>query len=105
MPGFDDLLTGLAGFEWDDGNSTKNWDRHRVTQAETEEVFFNQPVIVMAAKTAGRETRYNVLGRTNDDRLLSVIFTVRRGLARPISARPMSRKERTAYAQVPPEVP
>jgi uncharacterized DUF497 family protein len=105
VPGLDDLLTGLTGFEWDDGNSTKNWERHRVTQAEAEEVFFNQPVIVMAAKPADREIRYNVLGRTNNDRLLSVVFTVRRGLARPVSARPMSRKERTAYAEISPEIP
>jgi len=76
-----------------------------VTPAETEEIFFNRPVIVMSAKPGDREIRYNVLGRTNDDRLLSVIFTVRRGLARPISARPMSRKERTAYAKISPEVP
>ena len=105
MSGLDDLLIGLTGFDWDDGNSTKNWERHQVTPAETEEIFFNRPVIVMSAKPGDREIRYNVLGRTNDDRLLSVIFTVRRGLARPISARPMSRKERTAYAKISPEVP
>ena len=98
-------MAGLVGFEWDDGNSTKSWERHRVTQAETEEVFFNRPVFLMDAQPGDREPRYNVLGRTNNDRLLSVIFTVRRGLARPISARPMSRKERNAYAQVPPEAP
>jgi uncharacterized protein len=105
MPGFDDLLTSLTGFDWDDGNSTKNWERHQVTQAETEEVFFNRPVLVASAKPGDREIRYNVLGRTNGDRLLSVVFTVRRGLARPISARSMSRKERNAYAEISPEVP
>jgi uncharacterized DUF497 family protein len=105
VPSLGDLLTGLTGFEWDDGNSTKNWDRHQVTQAETEEVFFNRPILVLSAKTADREIRYSVLGRTNEDRLLAVVFTVRRGLARPISARPMSRKERIAYVEVSPEVP
>ena len=98
-------MAGLAGFEWDEGNSTKNWERHRVTQAEAEEVFFNRPVFLLDARPAERERRYNVLGRTNDDRLLSVVFTMRRGLARVISARPMSRKERDGYAQVPPEAP
>jgi len=101
----DDLMATLASFEWDEGNSTKNWDRHQVTQAEAEEVFFNRPVFLLHAKPSERERRYNVLGRTNNDRLLSVIFTVRRGLARIISARPMSRKERNAYDQVPPEAP
>ena len=103
MPRFDDLIAGLTGFEWDAGNSTKSWERHRVTQAEQEEVFFNQPVLVADATAGARERRYTLLGRTNGDRLLSVIFTVRRGLARPISGRPMSRKERIAYAEVPPE--
>lgn len=98
-------MAELTGFLWDVGNSTKNWERHKVTQAEAEEVFFNRPVFLMDAKAGTGERRYNVLGRTNIDRLLSVIFTVRRGLARPISARPMSRKERNAYAQVPPEAP
>lgn len=105
MPPLDDLMAGLTGFEWDEGNATKNWERHRVTQAEAEEVFFNRPVFLMDARPGERERRYNVLGRTNNDHLVSVIFTVRRGLARPISARPMSRKERNAYAKVPPEAP
>lgn len=103
MPRLDDLIAGLVGFEWDEGNATKNWERHQVTQAEAEEVFFNRPVFLLDAKSAERERRYNVLGRTNNDRLLSVIFTIRRGLARVISARPMSREERNAYAEVPPE--
>lgn len=105
MPRFDDLIAGLTGFEWDDGNSTQSWQRHRVTQAEQEEAFFNRPVFVLDARSTGRELRYTLLGRTNNDRLLSVIFTVRRGLIRPISGRPMSRKERLAYAEAPHEAP
>jgi uncharacterized DUF497 family protein len=99
-----ELIDALGGFEWDAGNAQKNWVSHRVTPAESEEVFFNLPVFVLEdAKHSGRERRYNVLGRTNADRLLSVIFTIRGDLVRVISARPMSRKERTAYDHVPPE--
>ncbi|MHB8837609.1 MAG: BrnT family toxin [Gemmatimonadaceae bacterium] len=106
MPDLSALMGSLAGFEWDAGNSQKNWASHRVTQAESEEVFFNRPVFLLeGAKHSTRERRYNVLGRSNGDRLLSVIFTVRGDLVRVISARPMSRKERTAYANVPPEAP
>jgi len=103
MPPLEDLLAGLTRFAWDDGNATKNWERHHVTQAEAEEVFFNQPVVLASATASERERRYNVFGHTNGDRLLSVIFTTRNGLVRVISARPMSRKERHAYTQVPPE--
>ena len=106
MPDLSEPIGSLAGFEWDAGNSQKNWASHRVSQAESEEVFFNRPVFVLEdAKHSGRERRYNVLGRTHGDRLLSVIFTIRGDRARVISARPMSRKERSAYAQVPPEAP
>jgi uncharacterized DUF497 family protein len=99
-----ELIDALEGFEWDAGNAQKNWSSHRVTQAESEEVFFNLPVFVLEdAKHSVRERRYNVLGRTNADRLLSVIFTIRGHRVRIISARPMSRKERTAYDHVPPE--
>ena len=75
-----DLMTGLTGFEWDDGNATKNWERHRVTQAEAEEVFFNRPIFLMDATPGTREVRYNVLGRTNGDRLLSVSTAVEIGV-------------------------
>jgi uncharacterized DUF497 family protein len=106
MPELGALIESLAGFEWDAGNSQKNWTSHRVTQAEAEEVFFNLPVFLLEdAKHSARERRYNVLGRSNGDRLLSVIFTVRGDRVRVISARPMSRKERTAYGNVPPEAP
>jgi hypothetical protein len=102
MASLDNLLASLTGFEWDAGNAQKNWERHRVTQAEAEEVFFHRPVVVAEdAKHSQRERRFAVLGRTSGDRLLAVVFTVRRTTVRVISARPMSRKERVAYAKVP----
>lgn len=106
MTSLDNLLGDATGFEWDDGNALKNWERHRVTQAEAEEVFFHRPVFVAEDVTHfDRERRCNILGRSSADRLLSVVFTVRLTLVRVISARPMSRKERTAYAKVPSEAP
>jgi uncharacterized DUF497 family protein len=32
-------------FDWDGGNAEKNWLRHRVSQAECEQVFFNRPLV------------------------------------------------------------
>ena len=106
MTTFDDLAARLVGFDWDSGNAQKNWERHEVTQAESEQLFFNRPVMAAEdVKHSAREPRYNLLGRTNADRLLSVIFTVREDLARVIAARPMSRKERSVYAQVTNDAP
>jgi len=34
-------------FQWDKGNSLKNWGKHSVSQSECEEIFFNQPLIVV----------------------------------------------------------
>ena len=86
------------GFEWDEGNADKNWEKHGVADFECEEVFFNEPVVVEHdPKHSQREHRYYALGRTDLDRLLFVAFTVRRRLIRIISAREMNRRERKVY--------
>jgi uncharacterized DUF497 family protein len=45
------------------------------------------------------EPRYYVLGRTNDERHLFIVFTIRKNKIRVISARDMSRKERRIYRE------
>jgi uncharacterized DUF497 family protein len=95
-----DQLTAATGFDWDPGNREKNWLGHAVTTAECEQVFFNEPLVVVAdAKHSQGEDRFYVLGRTSAERRLFVVFTMRGTLVRVISARDMSRKERRAYAR------
>lgn len=90
----------LVGFIWDAGNRTKSATRHQVTPEEAEEVFFNQPLLVAAdAKHSQSEPRWHALGRTNEGRRLLIVFTTRGDRIRVISARPMSRKERTVYGK------
>ncbi len=80
--------------------------RHGVSRAEAEEVFFNRPVLLAEdAKHSAHERRYHLLGLSNGGRQLPVIFTVRQNLVRVISARPMSRKERSHYVKVPLDAP
>jgi uncharacterized DUF497 family protein len=91
----------FEGFDWDEGNARKN-EKHGVSKAEIEQVFFNAPLVV--ADDPGHshaELRFHALGRTDRDRWLHVTFTGRRTgtLLRPISARPMSRRERKIYEQ------
>ncbi|MGH2570730.1 MAG: BrnT family toxin [bacterium] len=91
-------LLGCVGFEWGEGNATKNWKRHRVPRSECEELFFLAPLVtVQDAKHSGLERRFLALGRTVGGRRLFVALTVRRDRIRVISARPMSRRERGAY--------
>lgn len=92
----------ITGFDWDAGNARKNADKHDVSQAEAEQVFFNEPLLMVAdAVHSVAEQRIHALGRTDDGRLLHITFTLRddETKLRVISARDMSRRERTAYGQ------
>lgn len=94
--------TKITGFDWDSGNSSKSVEKHSVSQFETEQVFFNQPLLVLAdVKHSQHESRFHALGHTDEARLLHVTFTLRgRGkLIRVISARDMHRKEKVVYEQ------
>lgn len=100
MPGFPDVLAQCTGFQWDAGNAAKNWELHRVSQGECEQVFFNRPLLVAPdLGHSGREPRFAALGKTNAGRCLAVVFTIRGTLVRIISARDMSRRERRIYEE------
>jgi hypothetical protein len=95
-------LSNVQGFQWDAGNSRKSVDKHGVSQNEAEQVFFNEPLLVLADQHHSHtEPRYNALGHTDDHRRLHVTFTLRQQdrLIRVISARDMHRKERSRYEQ------
>jgi uncharacterized DUF497 family protein len=94
-------LSKVIGFDWDDGNARKN-ERHGVSMAEAEQVFFNSPLLVLSdAKHSQVELRFHALGKSNEGRPLHMAFTLRNDgqLIRVISARDMHRKERTVYEQ------
>jgi uncharacterized DUF497 family protein len=91
-------LLQWEGFDWDEGNLLKNWEKHRVSASECEQVFFNSPLIAgLDEKHSSREPRYYALGITDAKRRLFIVFTVRNKLIRIISARDMSRKEREVF--------
>lgn len=93
-----EILTHVSGFEWNEGNIIKNWERHKVTYFECEEIFFNEPLVVQHDKIhSTHENRYFALGKTDEGRLLFVVFTIRGDKIRVISARNMSKKERRCY--------
>ena len=95
-----DVLSQCVGFDWDGGNSLKNWMRHGVSDAECEELFFNRPLVAFPdTMHSGAEIRFYALGTSNAGRHLFVVFTVRRDLIRVISARDMSNRERKAYKE------
>ena len=87
-----------TGFDWDDANVLKIWEKHRVSPMECEEVFFNLPLVAgHDEKHSHDENRYYVLGHSDRGRRLFIVVTIRERMLRIISARDMSRKERRVY--------
>ncbi|MDO8959537.1 MAG: BrnT family toxin [Rhodocyclaceae bacterium] len=94
-------FTGITGFDWDEGNARKN-EKHGVSMAETEQVFFNVPLLLLTDyRHSQQEARHHALGKSDNGRLLHISFTLRMSghLIRVISVRDMHRKERTIYEQ------
>ncbi len=88
----------IKGFVWDKGNIDKNWKKHRVTNTECEEVFFDENKVALKdVLHSGEEERFIVLGKTRKERLLFAAFTVRRKKVRIISARDVNKRERKLY--------
>ncbi|MBN2578409.1 MAG: BrnT family toxin [Pirellulales bacterium] len=93
-----DQLATCTGFDWDEGNTGKNWIKHQVSPAECEELFFNEPLVVAPdVKHSQMEPRFYLLGRTDEGRRLFAVFTIRDSLVRVISARDMNRHEKKEY--------
>jgi uncharacterized DUF497 family protein len=95
-----DPLGNCTGFDRDESNTSKNRERHQVTQEEAEDVFFQEPLVLVVrsdVRHSKGERRYYVLGQTGAGRRLFVVFTLRRHRIRVISARDMNRNETGIY--------
>jgi len=73
-------------FQWDKGNKDKNWQEHKVTNKECEEVFFDENKKIYKEKLHSKK-----------ERLLYTFFTIRNKKIRIISARNINRKEKYLY--------
>jgi len=92
------ILNQCLGFEWDKGNIDKNRIKHKVSSSECEQIFFNHPIWIQDdILHSTTEERYYALCKTDINRFLFVVFTIRNNRIRVISARDMSRKERKVY--------
>ena len=92
------VLSNPIEFQWDRGNINKNYLKHNVTNQEIEEVFFDgNKKINKDVLHAGRERRFQLIGRTTLGRILFVVFTLRDKNIRVISARDLNKKEVSLY--------
>lgn len=89
-----ELLSKCTGFEWDAGNREKNWIAHNVEMKEAEQAIINRPIVLTDdGKHSGAEPRYIALSKTNLNRFLFLVFTIRSEKVRVISARDMNGEE------------
>ena len=94
-------LAAIIGFEWDAGNERKN-EKHGVSKAQAEQVFFNAPLLLMDdAAHSLDEARFHALGKTDEGRQLHITFNPSQtgAMIRVISTRDMHKKERSIYEQ------
>jgi uncharacterized DUF497 family protein len=73
--------------------------RHRITPEEVEEVCFGQ-AFIRRAKSKGKNPVYYILGQTDAGRyLFCVVIQFPDSKGYPVTARPMTDKEKLRYRQ------
>ena|SRR5260221_14539325 len=94
-------LSKIVGFEWDIWNIDKSYNKHGISPNESEEIFLDEDVkIEKDLKHQQQEKRFIAIGKTTENKLLFVIFTIRNDKIRIISARTANKKEREVYNRV-----
>lgn len=86
-------------FEWDPDKATSNATKHGIQFRDVVQVWRDPYALVLAVEHVS-EARYLLIGAL-DDRIVTVVFTVRMQAIRLISARYASREERRRYAETP----
>lgn len=91
-------IDSLIGFDWDDGNVYKNEEKHGLNYKKIEEIFFNEPLLIVEDFSHSEyECRCVAYGRDDNDMKVMVVFTVQTKYIRVISAREMTKKEKSFY--------
>ena len=87
-------------FEWDAEKADANVEKHGVLFEEAATVF-GDPLgkIIGDPRHSVSEKRFVLMGRSDQDRLLAVMYTERRDVVRIISARSVTRRERKDYEE------
>ena len=92
------ILKEPLEFQWDTGNTGKNFKKHKVQDREAEEPFFDKKrKIYKDILHSEKEERSILIGKTKKKRLLYEVFTVRDKRLRIISSRDINKKEVVMY--------
>ena len=85
-------------FDWDEQNK-KHLKSHRVSSQEFEQVIANDPLDLEYQVESG-EDRYKSLGVTDQGRTLIVVWTLREGKVRAVTAYPVGRSYEKLYREM-----
>ena len=84
----------IENISWDQ-DTVDHIARHSVTPEEVEEVLFNE--IDLPRIMRGKEGKYLAYGRTEDGRLLLVVWAFKNCKTKIITARDLNKKEKQIY--------
>jgi uncharacterized protein len=84
-------------FDWDSENR-KHVARHAITPEEAEEAAVIEPLEALIQHRES-EQRVLCLGRTRTGRLLTILYTERRGKIRVVTAYEMTKEQQRLYFQ------
>jgi len=82
-------------FDWDDVNR-KHITRHGIAPEEAEDTILIEPLETDLQELRG-ERRVLCFGRTRSGRLLTVLYTERRGKIRVVTAYEMTKRQQRMY--------
>lgn len=93
-------LDKIVEFEWDEGNIDKSYQKHGITQKETEEIFLDEELLFQEdLRHSQKEERFIAIGKTSGQHVLFAVFTTRKDKIRIISVRHANKKERRRYEE------
>jgi uncharacterized DUF497 family protein len=90
-------LTGDIEFDWDEENA-RHLAKHKVKPGEFEQVMNGDTVDIDSDVVDGEE-RYRSVGLTNKGRLLSVLWTIRNGKVRAVTAFPAGVSDKKVFLE------
>ena len=88
-------------FDWDKGNIHKNL-KHCISDEEIESIFWMQEFVLMGKVIDPPQSEWRgiILGLTETEKLVTLVFTLRNDRLRPISCRVMRPSERRYYEEI-----
>lgn len=86
-------------FDWDEGNESKNFQKHGISNQEAEEAFYDPNLAPLGVQISPviNEERFGIIGKDFSGNILFIAFTFRKLKIRIISVRNANSREKMNY--------